>query len=106
MTADEVRLVCSSDLFASLPRAEALGFIARLGFRYVDLWSCPPMCYQLDPLAEEPESVRAELEREGLNASSLSLFLMVSTLIRTGDSYRSEAYQLATLTAPARPLSP
>ncbi len=75
MTATDVRLVCSSDLFASLPRSEALGLIARLGFRYVDLWACPPMCYHLDPLAEEPESVRAELEREGLSVSSLSLFL-------------------------------
>ena len=75
MTSADIRLVCSSDLFASLPRAEALRLIARLGFRFVDLWACPPMCYHVDLLEEKPAAVRAELEREGLSVSSLSIFL-------------------------------
>lgn len=75
MTVMRDRLACSSNLFASLPRAGALGYVARLGFRFVDLWASPLIAMHADPLREDPSDVRADLEREGLAVSSFTNFL-------------------------------
>lgn len=75
---DEARVVCSSNLFASLDRRAAFARIGALGFRYVDLWASPLICGHADLLAEEPASVRADLEDAGLEAASLTVFLLTS----------------------------
>jgi sugar phosphate isomerase/epimerase len=90
VTTADAHLVCSSDLFASLTRVEALRLIARLGFRFVDLWACPPMCHHVDPLREKPAAVRAELEREGLSTSSLSIFLTTHEEKMAGIEFAAE----------------
>jgi sugar phosphate isomerase/epimerase len=69
------RLACSSNLFAILPRPQALRHIARLGFRFVDLWASPPIAMHADPLREDPRDVCHDLEREGLTVSSFTNFL-------------------------------
>lgn len=69
------RAVCSSNLFASLPRPRALDHIADLGFGYVDLWASPLICGHVDVLVDDPAVVRAELEERGLSAASMTVFL-------------------------------
>lgn len=90
MATKDARLVCSSDLFASLPRREALEIISSLGFHFVDLWACPPMCYHVDLLEENPAAVRRELERHHLTASSLSLFLTTHAEKMAGIEFAAE----------------
>lgn len=72
---DEARVVCSSNLFASLPRKEAFARIRALGFRYVDLWASPLICDHVDLLADDPQAVHGDLDEAGLEAASLTIFL-------------------------------
>lgn len=72
---DETRVVCSSNLFASLSRREAFRRIRVLGFRYVDLWASPLICSHVDLISEAPDAVRADLDEAGLQAASLTIFL-------------------------------
>lgn len=85
---NEGRVVCSSNLFASFPRRQALELIRDLGFRYVDLWASPPICHHVDLLDDDPDTVRRDLDDFGMSAASLTVFL-------TTEEERSRSLDLA-----------
>ncbi|MEM6280629.1 MAG: sugar phosphate isomerase/epimerase [Chloroflexota bacterium] len=72
-----MQFACHTWGFNDLPLNEALGTIARLGFRYVDIGSGPHL--DVVQAAEEPEqvakSIRAYLDRYNLQLSDLYLML-------------------------------
>lgn len=63
------RPVCvSSSLFGDRSRSAVFQAIADLGIGHVDLWSAPDVASHLDPVTDDAEDVRADLEEHSLSA--------------------------------------
>ena len=64
----------SSNLFAQFPRHKAFQFANELGFRFMDLWASPVLANHVDPRTEDPEVVRAEVEKYGVKPICMSIY--------------------------------
>lgn len=71
-----MKLCCGSNLYASHSFETALREMAEIGFRYVDIWSCPAICNHIDPDRDTVTGVKALLKKYDMTAISMSLFLM------------------------------
>lgn len=67
----------SSNVFGRFDRVTSLHHIRQLGFRAVDLWSCPVLASHVDPAVDDPQRVREELDEAGLKAVCMSIFYAV-----------------------------
>ena len=68
------QLAFSSNVFGHFDRVTALRHISELGFRAVDLWSCPVLASHVDPRVDDPARVRAELDEFGIRGICMSIF--------------------------------
>ena len=64
----------SSNVFGRFDRVTALRHIRGLGFRAVDLWSCPVLASHAAPGIDDPRRVRADLEEAGIKPVCMSIF--------------------------------
>lgn len=71
-----IKICCGSNLYASHPFETALREMARIGFHYVDIWSCPAICNHVDPDRDDADEVKRLLKKYDMTAVSMSLFLM------------------------------
>lgn len=71
-----MKLCCGSNLYASFPLQTALEEMAKLGVRHLDLWACKAICDHADPAQVTAGEIKKLLERYGMTAVSMTLFLM------------------------------
>jgi sugar phosphate isomerase/epimerase len=68
-----VRIGCNAVGLRSLPLEEALGRVARAGFRYVEVEGNLSWCSHADPWTDDPQAFRGAIERHGFaGVSALS----------------------------------
>ena len=68
------RFAGSTLLFRSLPLDDALKALAQTELTYVDLWATPGVLEHVDPARESPAEVKARVEDQNLQASSISAY--------------------------------
>lgn len=71
-----MKICCGTNLYASHPLEVALREISARGIKAVDLWASPTLCNHIDPDRDDPEEVKALLDRYGMQAVSLTAFLI------------------------------
>lgn len=89
-----LEISCHTWAFNDLPLSEALGTIARLGFRYVDIGSGPHL--NTAQVAKDPRGVAAAIKRELeiYNLKLADLYLMLPRISLADDDKRQKEVEL------------
>lgn len=67
----------SSNVFGHFGFVEALGHIRNLGFKAIDLWSCPVLANHVEPTRDDPARLREVLAAHGIAPVCMSIFYAI-----------------------------
>lgn len=77
--------------FHDFPLEVMAAEVARLGFRWVNLWaSAPPLASHVDVIKDDPWEVAQRLERSGLRASGVTMYGKSQEEIKQGIIFASQ----------------